>query len=53
MLSPHRADFVDAGKLTASDFGFGEIGLFRRRQLDRRLIDSGKFKQGPRQFVLL
>ena len=55
MLSPHGADFVGAGQLAAGDFGFGlgEICLFRRRQLERWLIDPGKLKQGPRQFVLL
>jgi hypothetical protein len=43
MLLPHGAHFLCGSQVATRNFGFrfGEIGIFLRGQLDRRLIDAG------------
>jgi hypothetical protein len=55
MLLPHGANFLGRSQLATRNFGFGfgKIGIFLRRQLDRRLIHAGKLQQNARKLVLL
>ena len=47
MLRPHGADFLGASQFAALNlgFGFGKIGFFLCRQLDRRLINAGELNR--------